>query len=491
MKLRVSYLVALVLGTATAPLTSCGEDIVRPSATTGSLKVSVTTTGRSPYPAGYSFIVDSREPVAAESGATWFTNISVGAHHIALTGMTSNCAVQGDNPRRVEVTEGESAAVEFAVVCSAPTGRIDVTVTTTGTNLDPDGYLVLLDGGGATQPVGINGTVSFSAVPDGSHQVSVTGTIPFCVAGNGQTVTLRGQTASVAVDVSCTAPLPGRLLAWGSIAEALHVTSINLDGSQSVDLTSGGTGQGARWSPDGRRIVFAGTFQGAAGIYVMDADGSNRRQLTTDGGESPAWSPDGRRIVYSQSGLVVMNADGSGRANITSAMDANPAWSPDGTQIAFSRTDPARCRSFGVSPRFCTADLYVVHPDGSALAAITTNDIGVAAVTPAWSHDGRIAYARSTVSQVFIGLIATWRLYVRNGVGGPPSRVTQVENGNERSPVWSPDGETLAYSGGIGATLGYFGSIGGRTGVIIVSSNNGERLAAFTAVGLEYPSDWR
>ena len=56
-----------------------------------------------------------------------------------------------------------------------------------------------------------------------------------------------------------------------------------------------------RWSPDGSRIAFAPfSHLGSVGIYVMNADGSGRRQITetanADG--EPAWSPDGRRIAF-------------------------------------------------------------------------------------------------------------------------------------------------------------------------------------------------
>jgi hypothetical protein len=76
------------------------------------------------------------------------------------------------------------------------------------------------------------------------------------------------------------------------------------------------------WSPDGATIAFSRDTNGAFEIFVMDADGANLRQLTTDNArfeESPAWSPDGRRIAYTstagQNGdLKLMNADGSGIA---------------------------------------------------------------------------------------------------------------------------------------------------------------------------------
>src|SRR5204862_132363 len=81
-------------------------------------------------------------------------------------------------------------------------------------------------------------------------------------------------------------------------------------------------------------------------IFVMQADGSGRKQLTHDPGPQfdPSWSPDGKRIAYRDSRfginnndeIFVMNADSSGQTNLTHnpANEWSPAWSPDGTRLA-------------------------------------------------------------------------------------------------------------------------------------------------------------
>jgi dipeptidyl aminopeptidase/acylaminoacyl peptidase len=111
------------------------------------------------------------------------------------------------------------------------------------------------------------------------------------------------------------------------------------------------------WSPDGRRIAFVrGFLEGSKGvrfeIFVLNRDGSHQTQMTRggDNGE-PAWSPDGRFIAYSSArgakpsalqpappSIWVMNADGSQRRRLTKGLCATyPAWSPDGSKIVFSR----------------------------------------------------------------------------------------------------------------------------------------------------------
>ena len=161
-------------------------------------------------------------------------------------------------------------------------------------------------------------------------------------------------------------------------------------------------------SPDGRRIVFTSLKDGDLDIYTMDIDGRNVRRLTTtpgyDGG--PWWSPDGTKIVYrawhpaDSAGLAeyrgllteklvrpnrmelwVMNADGSGQRQITSLGGANfgPSWTADGRRIIFS--------SNYKNPRSGNFDLYLVNLDGTGLEQVTTN--GTFDGFPMFSRDGR------------------------------------------------------------------------------------------------------
>src|ERR671934_2413102 len=112
--------------------------------------------------------------------------------------------------------------------------------------------------------------------------------------------------------------------------------------TQSIAVPTG-TGQSDVSSLTGRIV-----FDNNDDIYVMNADGTNVRQLTHKAGPEfdPMWSPDGQRIVYRDSSrgpnqddeIYVMNADGSGQTNLTNnpANDWGPVWSPDGAMIAFN-----------------------------------------------------------------------------------------------------------------------------------------------------------
>ena len=72
---------------------------------------------------------------------------------------------------------------------------------------------------------------------------------------------------------------------------------INADGSEERNLTGDALSVGPLWSPDGRKIAFWSGPDGDGGVYVMNADGSERRLLLAGNLVHVAWSPDGRKML--------------------------------------------------------------------------------------------------------------------------------------------------------------------------------------------------
>jgi len=201
------------------------------------------------------------------------------------------------------------------------------------------------------------------------------------------------------------------------------------------------------WSSDGRRIAFISIRDGNPEIYVMNADGSEQRNLTQsplrDGG--PAWSPNGRTIAFERwlernPEVFVMNVDGSGQRNLTRDPEADvyPDWSPDGRKVAFVRRigflgQPPPNGAPPGRPTLFRNFLYVVNADGSGLRRLTQDPVyGFGAtLAPAWSSDGRT---------------------IRFG----PSVVRADGSGQRRVPryipyaagAWSPDGRKIAFAHG-------------------------------------------
>jgi dipeptidyl aminopeptidase/acylaminoacyl peptidase len=172
---------------------------------------------------------------------------------------------------------------------------------------------------------------------------------------------------------------------------------------------------------DGKHIVFTSTRNGDLDIYTMNADGTHVRQLTHelgyDGG--PFWSYDGKKIVYRAEhpktpqeiadykdllsrGLIrpgdleiwVMDADGSHKHQVTHNGAANfgPYFHPDGKRIIFASNlaDPKSGRAF---------DLYIINEDGTNLQRITTYPDFDA--FPMFSSDGKeLVWASNRNGQV-------------------------------------------------------------------------------------------
>ncbi len=163
-------------------------------------------------------------------------------------------------------------------------------------------------------------------------------------------------------------------------------------------------------SPDGSTVIFqsnrrvASDSTGPREIWAMGPDGSGKKSLTASDSanfdeQHPRFSPDGSKIVFVsregqdvskpvvQTEIYIMNADGTGRAELTPAGEADdwPVFSPDGTKILFvsDRADPSNSNA---------RDLYEMNVDGSGVVRIT-ND-GTQKSSPYFSPDGKeIVYA--------------------------------------------------------------------------------------------------
>jgi hypothetical protein len=161
-------------------------------------------------------------------GTASFPALDAGEYAAELTGVASNCSVDGDNPRTVSIEAGNTASASFGVSCQAQTGDLEVNAVTSGKDPDTDGYTVSIDGVG-TQSIGPNGTASFPALDAGEYAAELTGVASNCsVDGdNPRTVSVgAGNTASPSFDVRCE----------NTSKPVLESATINSTGSQ-ITLT--------------------------------------------------------------------------------------------------------------------------------------------------------------------------------------------------------------------------------------------------------------
>ena len=182
------------------------------------------------------------------------------------------------------------------------------------------------------------------------------------------------------------------------------------------------------WSPDGTKIAFVSRRSGGYQICVMDADGKNQIELT-DGPErraDPDWSPDGGKIAFTLldglDHIEVMDANGQNRVRFEDRT-RHPSWSPDGSQIVF------------VYRKDESIEIYVIGADGQGLERLT-HDL-TSKSHPSFSPDGqRIAYWSKDAG--------FYHVFVMGADGKNRVRLTHNKEDHSR-PTWSPDGRTIAY----------------------------------------------
>jgi Tol biopolymer transport system component/DNA-binding winged helix-turn-helix (wHTH) protein len=270
-----------------------------------------------------------------------------------------------------------------------------------------------------------------------------------------------------------------------SLGGASAETPLTSDGGQNVQPA---------WSPDGKQIAYHSLRQG--GIWVIAARGGTPKQLTTIGAR-PAWSPDGRRIAYqsdehgdaapngysAQAGstIWVVDADGTNARAVTTVLKpvgghSAPSWSHDGRFIAFSVFDGLpdngiwviAMETGDVSPLDRGHSLYdpVFSTDDSSVYAAGADAFIVK--LPFDAKTGKLSAQRTMIPiagvpgvrglslsadgkrLAFAGLALDsqiWSLPIGadGSARGPATAVTSGTSRRNSLPVLSPDGKKIAY----------------------------------------------
>jgi len=236
---------------------------------------------------------------------------------------------------------------------------------------------------------------------------------------------------------SIPSPVPsffGDMPPTGKIAFACYIKQIdqiclmNADGSNRTQLTDfKATAFYPSVSPSGDTVYFSSRQSGNFEIYSLSINDGRIEKLTDNIGSlyGPELSPNGEWIVFANQGdgLWLMKPNGKNPHPISNRDDIDPTWSQDGSMIAFAST------------RAGARQLFVMNADGSNILQVTNLDnMGGRS---AWSPDGtRLAFYR--------GPAGDHNIYIINVDG---TGLVQLTNGGDNlGPSWSPDGSWIAFT---------------------------------------------
>ena len=235
----------------------------------------------------------------------------------------------------------------------------------------------------------------------------------------------------------------GKRLAFSAVLTTSNLWSLPL--SQNTNsaagppspLTSGTNLRNVNpaFSPDGRKIAFGTWRTGAdSNVWVMDADGKNQTQVTTDPASDnfPSWLPDGDQISF------ISNRHGRPGVWVTSLKSGRDRLLLDpGQDLSFARLSPDGKQFVFNSSKSGTINLWLVSLEDGKPRQLTFDQelMGF----PLWSPDGKfIAFMIKRGDDAHVAMMPK--------EGGAPTQLT-FDQGLSFVAGWSPDGDKIAYAG--------------------------------------------
>ncbi len=328
---------------------------------------------------------------------------------------------------------------------------------------------------------------------------------------SGEFLTLEGPTAQMQIAQAPPTPTPGptavprptrapnaptggSILVSSNRDGAYNLYALGENGVVRHQLSRGGNAFGARYTPDGERIVFYRTISTAPNvvnhIFVMDFDGNNLVDVSARAGgdfsdTDPDWAPDGSRIVFVRTPragapeLWTMNANGgnakrllklSAATGVVADYSPAPRWSPDGGRIAFGAV--ARAKTLGAA---LYPNIFVVDVNGGNERQLTDNDF--INTMPLWSPDGtQIAWT----AKDFLNR-QNWRGWIMNA-SGTDQRVFLAPPGGDANNGIQP----VAWRGNRLVAAGWTGN----WNVFLADVGGGNLQQITRGLADDVPTDW-
>lgn len=283
------------------------------------------------------------------------------------------------------------------------------------------------------QPVAISATQTQRSTVSLAPSVAPT-TTPISVASRAPSAAPTTAPTLIPTVAPALAEVEGRITFFSE-----QGISIFRDGRSEHNISGQSGDTSPRWSPGATRIAFVSQRQGNRDIFVMDADGSELQQLTTDPADDsyPAWSPDGQEIAFVSERDGVFNVyivDVASRSERRLTGNTNNtvkyedlAWASDGTlAVALQRNN--------------VWNIHLLDQRGADRPLTTNpNPFTVQIKAPAW-------HPESTELAFMSDVGGAWNVYVTDlrGVSRPITRNTDQAIYISQ-PTWSPDGQQLSF----------------------------------------------
>lgn len=271
------------------------------------------------------------------------------------------------------------------------------------------------------------GNLIFMSTRDGNFEI---------YSMNAQGENLRNLSSNKAIDYAFSYTPDKRLVFYSNREGNDEVYIMEADGKKVTNLTNHPSGDRIPYaSPDGTLISFLSDRDQKKGeIYVMDTDGRYLKRLTNNEyfEDGPSWSPDGKKIIFTRElrdltdtsanaatngEIFIMDADGTNEKQLTNrpGYDGGPQFSPDGSRIAF----------YGKTAEG-NYEIFVMHADGKNI--INLSEDPMEDYSPAWSPDGKwIAYTKGDSKNYDV-----WMIHLETRI---KTRLTTQPRRDE-SPFW-------------------------------------------------------
>ncbi|HEU0122342.1 MAG TPA: S9 family peptidase [Bryobacteraceae bacterium] len=223
-----------------------------------------------------------------------------------------------------------------------------------------------------------------------------------------------------------------------------QIYTVPLSGGTPRAITTEGSNDRPRWSPDSSQIAFVSVRNGASQVWLMDADGNNARQVTTLATEAAGvlFFPDGKRLLFT-SEVYPDCSDVACNERTLQEEASNKSKARTYTSLLYRHWN-----QWGSKRK---SHLFAISTEGTELKDMTPGRFEV----PTFSLGGQDGYAISPdgkeICYVMNGendqaLSTNSDLWTVAADGGDPQKITMTP-GADVGPVYSPDGQWLAWRG--------------------------------------------